>query len=241
MMAHIGTKTVFLDAGNTLISMNFDWVATELARAGLVTDAATLARAEARARPSISEHSASYPHDGGLPLFTRYLATIVGALPEARDLGLERVDAIVGTAAPRLKAPGGDHRLWSWVLPGVPDALERLADSGFALVVVSNSDGSVEQALGALGLMRHLRAVIDSELVGYEKPDRRIFDEALARVAARPESTVHVGDMYFQDVVGARAAGIDAVLLDPYGDWGDRDCSRRRNLSELAAQLVEGR
>jgi HAD superfamily hydrolase (TIGR01662 family) len=176
-----------------------------------------------------------------LPLFRRYLDTIVGALPGANDVGSKRLDAIVRTAAPRLKAPGRDHRLWSWVLPGVPEALEQLADSGLTLVVVSNSDGSVEQALRDLGLTRHLRAVIDSELVGYEKPDPRIFEQALARVAARPESTVHVGDMYFQDVVGARAAGIDAVLLDPYGDWGDLDCARFRDLSGLAVELGAGR
>lgn len=237
-MAHSGTRTVFLDAGNTLISMNFDWVAAELGRAGLVTDAEALARAEARARPPISEHTASQARGGGLPVFRRYLDTILRELPSTGDLGAERLDTISLAVAPRLKAPGQDHRLWSWVLPGVPEALECLADHGLVLVVVSNSDGSVEKALRNLGLTKHLRAVIDSDIVGYEKPDPRIFERALASVGAAAKSTVHVGDMYFQDVVGARAAGIDAVLLDPYGDWGELDCARCRDLTELAGQLV---
>ena len=46
--------TVFLDVGNTLISIDFDWVATELTARGLAVDAETLRRAEAAARPAYS-------------------------------------------------------------------------------------------------------------------------------------------------------------------------------------------
>ena len=61
--------------------------------------------------------------------------------------------------------------------------------------------------------------VIDSALVGYEKPDPRIFAAALERTGADPDRTLHIGDLYHADVVGARTAGIHALLLDPYGDW----------------------
>lgn len=235
------TRTVFLDAGNTLISMNYDWVAAELERAGLATGAVSLRRAEARVRPGISAYSARNPAAGGMALFCRYLGMIVAALPAAERPDEAGIAAVSRDAAARLKAPGRDHRLWSWVMPGVPEALERLAGLGLDLVVVSNSDGSVERAMVELGLAPHLRAVIDSQVVGYEKPDPRIFAHALAAVGAVPERTVHVGDMYFQDVVGAREAGIATVLLDPFGDWPDVDCVRCRDLTEVALRIEQAR
>jgi putative hydrolase of the HAD superfamily len=60
--------------------------------------------------------------------------------------------------------------------------------------------------------------------VGFEKPDPRIFTCALERTGARPDHTLHVGDLYHADVLGARAAGLHALLLDPFGDWRDLDC-----------------
>jgi FMN phosphatase YigB (HAD superfamily) len=51
---------------------------------------------------------------------------------------------------------------------------------------------------------------------------------------------VHIGDLHAVDVVGARAAGLHAVLLDPFGDWGDADCPRVRDLGTLAQSLVDG-
>ena len=47
---------------------------------------------------------------------------------------------------------------------------------------------------------------------------------------ARPERTLHVGDIYHADVVGARAAGVHALLLDPHGDWPELACERAVDL-----------
>jgi FMN phosphatase YigB (HAD superfamily) len=52
---------------------------------------------------------------------------------------------------------------------------------------------------------------------------------------------VHVGDLFHADVAGARAAGVHAVLLDPYGDWPDVDCARARDLGEVAERLAQAR
>jgi hypothetical protein len=48
-------ETLFLDAGNTLVSIDFGWVASLLAGHGVEVEADLLARAEAAARPSLSE------------------------------------------------------------------------------------------------------------------------------------------------------------------------------------------
>jgi FMN phosphatase YigB (HAD superfamily) len=60
---------------------------------------------------------------------------------------------------------------------------------------------------------------------------------ALERIGSRPETTVHVGDLFHTDVVGARAAGLRAVLLDIGDLYGDHDCERVRSLAELADLL----
>jgi putative hydrolase of the HAD superfamily len=116
-----------------------------------------------------------------------------------------------------------------------------MSESGLTLAVVSNSDGSVEASLESCGLRDHFHAVMDSHIVGHEKPDPRIFEEALALCDADPARTVHVGDLYAADVVGARAAGVHPVLLDPFDDWGEVDCVTVPDIAILGERLRDGR
>ena len=74
-----------------------------------------------------------------------------------------------------------------------------------------------------------------------EKPDRRIFEHALSVSGAEPETTLHVGDLYDADVLGARAAGIHPALIDPFDDWRDVDCQRFRDVAELQIALCAAR
>jgi len=68
-----------------------------------------------------------------------------------------------------------------------------------------------------LDLAAYFDEVVVSHLEGIEKPDPRIFRRVLERLAMRPEDAVYVGDVPELDLVGARAAGIDAVLIDRKG------------------------
>ncbi len=79
-----------------------------------------------------------------------------------------------------------EKHLWSAVHPGTVEALERLRDSGYRLAVVSNSDGRAEEGLAAAGLRPFFEFVIDSQLVGFEKPDPRIFEVALRQLGVAP-------------------------------------------------------
>ena len=80
--------------------------------------------------------------------------------------------------------------------------------------------------------------MLDSHVVGFEKPDLRIFQHALEISGSLPERTLHVGDMYHADVAGARGAGIDALLLDPYDVWTDVDCERAPNVAAVSREIV---
>ena len=228
---------VFLDAGNTLITFDHALVCRMLAEEGLTTTPAALARAEAAARPEVSRFLADGISSERRDTFVFYVTRMLARL------GRDGADGppLAGRLVVRLRREVPTQRLWSQVLPGVPDALRALRDAGLTLVVVSNSDGTVEEGLAAIGLRPLVDGVVDSAVVGAEKPDPAIFRHALALAGVRPERALHVGDLYAVDVIGARAAGLHAVLLDPYADWHGVECVRSADLTSLTGALLDGR
>lgn len=228
--------TIFFDAGNTFLSMDFDRVATVAADMGLFCSGSQLERAEATARPALSAALAEGRSTEGGSAFRFYLQAILAGLPAGCPNGVE-LEEMATALAGRLFVPGRNDLLWNRRLPGRKDALERIQSLGYRMVVVSNSDGSMRRNVESIGLAQLFDALIDSSVVGFEKPDPRIFRVALQTVGADAERTVHVGDLYAADVVGARAAGVHAVLLDPWDDWPEVDCPKVADLTELAALL----
>ena len=91
---------------------------------------------------------------------------------------------------------------------------------GLPLYAVSNWDVELEEVLEDLGWTRYMSGIVASALVGIEKPEKEIFEEALsyAGLAERRDRVVHVGNDPVSDVRGAHACGIDAVLIDREGD-----------------------
>jgi HAD superfamily hydrolase (TIGR01509 family) len=128
--------------------------------------------------------------------------------------------------------------LWRVMEPDTPAVLDALRARGFRLGVVSNADGRVEADLARSGLGARFATIVDSHVVGVEKPDPAIFRIALARLGAAPETTLYVGDVFAIDVLGARRAGLAAALIDPLGRYpGPIDCPRIRGLAELLELL----
>lgn len=120
----------------------------------------------------------------------------------------------------------------------VPDALRALRARGLRLVVVSNWDVSLVAALDDAGLTPLLDAVVSSAEVGARKPAPAIFARALELAGVTAAEAVHVGDSAEYDVVGARAAGIEPVLVVRDGAPGPpAGVSTVRGLDELAAAL----
>jgi putative hydrolase of the HAD superfamily len=73
--------------------------------------------------------------------------------------------------------------------------------------------------------------------VGVEKPDPRIFHLACERGGVTCDEAVHVGDVYEIDVLGARAAGVHPLLIDPDGLHADADCERIPAITDLPRWL----
>ncbi len=229
--------TIFLDVGNTLISIDFDWIAAELSAREFGCEGEAVRRAEAASRPGYSQLLFVDGVPAGTDLFRTYLTTIFERLDVTAGLPASDRGDLVTELRPVLRPDGRASVLWRTVMPRVPEALAYMRDRGLALVVVSNSDGTAERSLETAGLRRYLSAVVDSAIVGYEKPDPRIFEHALRQSGAMPERTLHVGDLYHADVSGARSAGIHALLLDPYDDWPAVDCDRAPDLWAVAERF----
>jgi putative hydrolase of the HAD superfamily len=131
-----------------------------------------------------------------------------------------------------------ERHLWCSVPEPTREALARLKAAGLRLGVVSNSEGRVHQALEEAGLRQYFDIVVDSGLVGVEKPDPRIFQLALEELGVEAGEAIYVGDLFDIDVVGARSAGIEAVLLGP-GD-PTRECRTTGSIKDLADALLSG-
>ncbi|MGA2470433.1 MAG: HAD-IA family hydrolase [Solirubrobacteraceae bacterium] len=130
----------------------------------------------------------------------------------ARIVRFELGDGVAGISDDALVATLLDA-LHFEVFDDVADALERWRAAGVRLAVVSNWDISLHDVLAGTGLQKAVDFVVTSAEAGHSKPDPAIFTAALARAGVSPEEVVHIGDSLEEDVAGARAAGIEAVLI----------------------------
>ena len=125
---------------------------------------------------------------------------------------------------------------WDQILPGTRDALDRLRKK-FRIAVISNADGDIGRVLSRCGIADCFESITDSGIVGIEKPRREIFEAALVTMNARPAESLYVGDVYSVDFVGARNAGMQAILFDVAGAYRDRDLPRVESLQQLETWL----
>lgn len=128
----------------------------------------------------------------------------------------------------------GSAEAWE-VYPEVPGALAALRRAGLQLGVISNWDPRLPDLLEDLGLAGYFDVVVYSSAAGVEKPDRRIFLQALTRLRVSPGAALHVGDSRLEDAEGAMAAGLGALWLDRRKGTGDL-----RDLSPLPAMVAAG-
>ncbi|HET8575635.1 MAG TPA: HAD-IA family hydrolase [Methylomirabilota bacterium] len=225
-------RAVFFDAGNTLLRMNYPVIAGHLVGRGRRVSAEQVEEAELRARVRLDPLLAPGASTESKDTVGRYLRFLL------ENLGISDETEIEEIACWRrgYNVPVG---LWNQADPAALGALRRVKAAGLIAGVISNSNGSVRSILEETGLAAHLDFVIDSSVVGVEKPDPRIFHLGLRAAAVASEEAVYVGDLYSVDVLGARGAGLDSVLLDPRGYWHPRDCRLAGGLAEAVDLALE--
>ena len=209
---------VLLDAGGVLLLPNVDDILRELGAEGITVDSARLPRAHYAGMRAVDVA------DGAPPYWHHYTRAYVDVL------GVSPQDVIAARSA---VVRAFTDMEWNAPIQSSIDALAALASCASHVAVVSNSDGTVEAVLRSHGIGDELAAVIDSHVVGTEKPDPAIFALALDALGVRPQEAIHVGDSVRFDVVGARNAGVRPVHLDPYGYCQDDDHEHITSLEEV--------
>ena len=126
-----------------------------------------------------------------------------------------------------------NYRLYDDVRP----ALDRLAGGGYVLGVVSNFEAWLDDLLADLGVRELFAVRVISGIEGIEKPDRRIFELALARAALQPRDVAYVGDLPEFDVDPPAALGMFPVLLDRRGRFTEHQGARISDLADLPGVL----
>lgn len=121
--------------------------------------------------------------------------------------------------------------------PEVPEVIAELKRRGYLLGIVSNWDSRLPSICDTLGIASHMDFVLASAAVGVEKPDRRIFEMALAKAGVQPHRAIHIGDDFEADVLGALGAGIEALHLDRDGTGPSGNNHRIPSLLELLTLL----
>lgn len=202
---------VLFDAGGVLLLPEPARVIEALSHLGVSDDHVTHIRGHYRGMRAVYEHSIESDHWSA---FNRAYALEVGLAEEHLPEADEIIDALAVS----------DPWLWSYVNPGATELLTALSERGVPTGVVSNATGHVEQVLAELGLCQvgpgpgvEVAVVVDSAVVGVEKPDPRIFSFALDVIGVDPGRVLYVGDTVRNDVLGARAAGLHPLQIDPDG------------------------
>ncbi|MFD2081178.1 putative hydrolase of the HAD superfamily [Actinopolymorpha cephalotaxi] len=222
------TTALLVDVGGVLLLPNAALLTPVVARHGGVSTEEEFLRAHYAA------HNAAFPARG-----------------EPRDY-YELLPRFAGVPAERLTEAVEDYRavsrtrnMWHAPDPASKAALAGFVAEGVRVAIVSQADGRIARMLRDAAMCQEgegpgvtVDAVLDSAVVGYDKPDPRFFRAALDAVGATRDRAVHVGDTVPADVRGAQAADILAVHYDPYGDCDDPgDHEHVRTLAEVGAFL----
>ena len=226
--------TVFLDAGGVLCHPSWTRVADALVRHGALVTPAALAVAEQRATHEL-DHAAVIGATDDRSRGWLYFNLVLQHAGVSQDAGTD-------AALAELRAYHRGENLWEHVEPDVEPALAALRARGLRLVVVSNANGRLRHLFDRLQLTRWFDHLLDSHEWGVEKPDPRLFHLALEQAQADPARTVHVGDLYHVDVIGARRAGLrDGVLFDMADLYSGVDCPRVGSFAGLVEWIDQAR
>ncbi len=228
-------KAVFFDVGNTLIHTAIS--PTEQCRRMLEQRGYVVPREQVRAAMRIADtqHMARYhkPNDDWAQPHT-ILSLWLDYYRHVFDL-LHFVDSDQQLAH-ELIAWYGRAEAWQ-AYPDVAAVLPAIGERGLVVGAVSDWGHTLTSILHAHNISAHLDFAIASGNIGLSKPNVQLYRLALQRAGVQGHEALHIGDSYYADVCGARAAGIHPVLLDRSASLPSLDCSVVPDLLQLLPLL----
>jgi HAD superfamily hydrolase (TIGR01509 family) len=200
---------VTFDYGQTIAELDTEYLSRRALEWGARVDRARLDAASPTAWRAYDESKRRGDSGyGAWGTFMKTLVSVAGVVSitdPAEDVTARLVEYL-WSEQPR-------RNLWRRPIAGMEELLADLVAKGVPLGIVSNSEGRLKELLEEMGLARFFRVVADSGVLGFEKPDRRIFDHAARGLGTRPEELVHVGDAWVADVEGALGVGARAIWV----------------------------
>ena len=212
-------KAVFFDLYQTLISYE---PPREESLAKILNDLSIEITPEGLRRPIVAADEFIYQEHSRLPiskrsdeekksLFAQHQAILL------KEAGIEPTSELIGGILSKMQQIKFSRGLFDDVLP----VLNELKGKGFILGLISNVDSDITPLLDKLGLSQLLQAVVTSQETGYMKPQPKIFKKAARQAGIQVSEAMYIGDQYQIDVIGAKKAGMQGVLLDRNGYFNE--------------------
>jgi putative hydrolase of the HAD superfamily len=204
------SQAIIFDLGGTLLYPDFPFLQSILKGGGQPISENQFLLALSKASNRIDTYTQATTDASRVPVYIKYLLEELQVREKIEEL-------VEGVILPRHQTVN----FWNYLLEGTLALLATLQQH-YKLAIISNSDGRAAAKAAQYGIAPYLDFIIDSHVVGIEKPDPRIFLLACQRLNLPVESCYYVGDIYSIDVVGAHKAGLHPILIDltqtPRGD-----------------------
>ncbi len=230
--SHKAVKTIFFDVGNTLLFPNRERIHAPLTARGITPRAEHLRDLECRTKnkfDGMMTSNGSTDHSFWWMFYSQLLSEMQ---VEVEDKDKVEDDALRDELVAGIRTSAN----WDQILPGSADNLRAIGER-YAIAVISNADGRIEDVLRRCGIADCFQTITDSGLVGFEKPHPEIFRRALSSINATAGESLYVGDVYSVDYLGATAAGMQAILMDVPGAYREKGVPRVESLAQLSAAL----
>jgi putative hydrolase of the HAD superfamily len=218
---------LIFDAGGVLVFPDFDLLADIANQVGIETSTSEITEQHARLFRAYDEHIARHHQFPAIQYFLDIFKQVTDSEKKAR-----------AAYELTLQADKAKH-IWATTQPWVGKSIGKLKEGGYQMAVISNSDGRVDQIMQDLALREYFEIVIDSFVVGVEKPDSRIFEITLNSLDWDSSKTIYIGDIFYVDVWGANQAGLGAIHLDRMGLYGDWKGVRIPSIYDLPTLLAK--
>ena len=229
-------KAVFFDLYQTLIHYHpprEEALSASLARHGIKVAAAGLRRPiiagdEFFYRENARKMAGQRTEAETRAMWQQYQVVVLKAA------GIEPKPELIAGLLADMQRTTFERVLFADVLP----ALKALSGNHLKIGLISNVDKDINPLLDELGLSSYFEVVITSRELAVTKPEPRIFREAVRRAGVAPAEAIYIGDQYEIDVLGARGAGLKALLLDRDDYRGDVAAGEKiKTLKELKGRL----
>jgi putative hydrolase of the HAD superfamily len=210
-------RAVFFDVGYTLLAPHpsvLDIVSQVCADRGQPVSRACLEsqlpEAQAYLRAEVRGAPQTWADDRAITaIWAGYFAVLLRACLDASAPSFDETVAAVRQVY--------EHHTSYAVFPDVVPVLRLLHARGLTLGVISDWGIGLGTILHQHGLNQYFDFAVVSAALRHAKPHPWLFETALRRANTIADYALHIGDSYVLDVLGARAAGIEAVLIDRPG------------------------